>query len=258
MSAAPENAIQKIARPDLTLETMTRLAQLVAGSEPGAKLPTERELCEMLGVGRSTLREAIGALAFVGAIQVRQGSGTFVNAVGEGGVERLISIALVLERCTVAEVVEVRRMLEVQAARLAAENHAASDRQALEHIMRQMTAAAGSPHAAARHDLEYHVVLARASHNRVLSHLLYGLRPLLEIWISNAVNRTDIIDAILGEHTAILRAVFDRDSERAAAQMFIHQSNAAERLYAVLGKDHSTGSYLSALVARSNSMTSDV
>ncbi|MBI1897103.1 MAG: FadR family transcriptional regulator [Acidobacteria bacterium] len=202
MSAAPENAIQKIARPDLTLETMTRLAQLVAGSEPGAKLPTERELCEMLGVGRSTLREAIGALAFVGAIQVRQGSGTFVNAVGEGGVERLISIALVLERCTVAEVVEVRRMLEVQAARLAAENHAASDRQALEH--------------------------------------------------------TDIIDAILGEHAAILRAVFDRDSERAAAQMFIHQSNAAERLYAVLGKDHSTGSYLSALVARSNSMTSDV
>jgi DNA-binding FadR family transcriptional regulator len=51
---------------------------MIALAEPDARLPAEKELCEQLGVGRSTLRETMRYLAFVGAVQTRQGSGTFV------------------------------------------------------------------------------------------------------------------------------------------------------------------------------------
>lgn len=243
-------AIEKIARPDLTLETLSRLAHLVGISEPGSRLPSERELCEMLGVGRSTLREAIQSLAFIGAVQVRQGSGTFVTGEGESGVEKFIAIGLVLERSTVADIVEFRRMLEVQAARLAAERHHAADREALDRAMAGFAASLDCPAQASQHDLEFHVLLANASHNRVIGHFVNGIRPLLEIWITNAVNRREITQAVCAEHQEILRAVYDRDPEQAAARMFIHQSNAAERLYSVLGRDHSAGSYLSALMSK--------
>ena len=229
---------------------MSRLAHLVGTSESGSRLPAERELCEMLGVGRSTLREAVRSLAFIGAIHVRQGSGTFVTGAGEGGVEKLIAIGLVLERCTVPDIVEFRRTLEVQAARLAAERHQAPDREALGRAVTGFSASLECPAQAAQHDLEFHVLLAKASHNGVLTHFANGIRPLLEIWITNAVNRSDVTRAVCAEHEEILRAVYDRDPDRAAARMFIHQTNAAERLHAVLGRDHSTGSYLSALMSK--------
>lgn len=244
-------AVQKISKQDLAVETLSRLAHLVSVSERGSRLPTERELCEMLGVGRSTLREAIRSLEFIGAIQVRQGSGTFVTEAAESRVEKLIAIGLVVDRSTVADVVEFRRMLEVQAVRLAAERYLPEDREALEEITSRFAASLDRPAEASRHDLEFHVLLAKASHNSVLSQFANGIRPLLEIWITHAVNRPDVTQAVRTEHEEILRAVLDRDPDTAAARMFIHQSNAAGRLYAVLGRDHSTGSYLSALMSDS-------
>jgi len=240
--------IEPISRHDLMLETISRLAKLVGGAEPGSRLPAERELCEMLGVGRSTLREAVRTLSFIGAVQVRQGSGTYVARTRGAAVEKLLSIGLVLERCSISEVIEVRRMLEIQAVRLAADRHDEADRRALETVMEQMAAAAADPPRASSLDLEFHILLARASHNHVLSHLISGLRPLLELWINRAVNHQVLVKEIVREHLQVLEAVIDRDPDRAEARMFLHLTEAAGRLYSVLGKDHSTGTYLSTLL----------
>lgn len=245
-----EEVPEKITRQDLALETTARLARLVASSQPGSRLPTERELCERLGVGRSTLREAVSSLAFIGAVQSRQGSGTYVSAENDLPVERLIGLGLMLQRSTVQEVIEVRRILEVEAVRLAAERHDASDRTALEAVMAKMSEAAAEPAQASRHDVEYHVLLAQASHNSVLVHLINGMRGLLEIWITKAVNRQPVVEEIVREHNDILRAVFSRQPDRSAASMLIHLANAAERLFSVVGKDHSTANYISLLLTR--------
>ena len=140
-SASPPNdggAVERVPKQDLHLEITSRLAQLVASSEPGDRLPTERELCSQLGVGRSTLREAIRALSFIGAVRVRQGSGTYVSSVGDGRVERLISLGLMLQRARAHEIIAARQILEVQAVRMAAHDHDAADREALKSIMRHM------------------------------------------------------------------------------------------------------------------------
>lgn len=230
------------------METTARLARLVAASDPGSCLPTERELCRQLGVGRSTVREAIRSLAFIGAIQPRQGSGTFVSTPDERAVERLIGLCLTLQRSKVEEVIDLRRALEVEAARGAALHHDETDRRELRSIMKAMAGSGGDAAAAAGYDLQFHAVLARASHNAVITSFINGMRSLLEVWISKAVTRRATIEDIVPEHNAILRAVIDRDPERAAACMSAHLTKAAERLFSVIGSDHSTASYVSLLL----------
>ncbi len=247
-SQVAEN-VQPIAHQNLVLETLARLAQMVAQAAPGTRLPTEREICELIGVSRSTLREAVRILSFVGALQVRQGAGTFVARAGDSELEKLLAMGLVLERCSMTEVVEARRILEVQGVRLAAERREAEDLKNLEAALEQMEAAAEEPRVAAGYDLNYHILLAKASRNRVISHLLSGLRPLLEIWIGRAVNSPETVREILKEHRAVYEAVRDQEPERAEACMYLHQVAAAERLYRVVGGEHCTHEYLRTLLA---------
>ncbi len=252
MDTVVDGAVEKLGRinrQDLAVATTARLAQFIARLEPGARLPTERELCERLGVGRSTLREAMGSLSFIGAVQTRQGSGTYVSTQEDAPVEKLIGLALMLQRSSVHEIVEVRRVLEVEAARLAAERHDEADREALQAVMQAMQESVGDPLRASHHDMHYHILLARASHNSALVHFLNGMRALLEKWISRAVNTTPVVQEIVREHNDILRAVFNRNQEQAAAYMLIHLTNAADRLFAVVGKDHSAVNYISALLS---------
>ena len=242
-----ETIEMQITKPDLHVETVSRLAQLVATATPGSRLPTERELCEQLGVGRSTLREAVRALAFIGAVEPRQGSGTFVGGDPEA-VDRLIGLGLVLHRSKVEEIVEVRRALEVQVARLAAERHTAADAESLRAVMVDMKAKVGDSLAASKLDVEFHLRLAKASGNNVLHHLLNGMRVLLEAWTRRAIVNDGILQAIIAEHDAILEAVFSRDVAEAERRMDFHQGNAAERLFRVMGPDGSTAEYISLLL----------
>jgi GntR family transcriptional repressor for pyruvate dehydrogenase complex len=249
-SLAPSiERLERVNRQDLALATVARLAKFIAGLEPGARLPTEKELCERLGVGRSTLREAVGSLAFIGAVQTRQGSGTYVGTQEDAPVEKLIGLALMLQRSSVSEIVEVRRVLEMEAVRLAAERHTEADREALTAVMDAMRECAGEPARASGYDMQYHLLLARASHNSALAHFLNGMRALLGKWIGLAVNAPPIVGDIVREHDDILRAVFRHDPERAGAYMLIHLTNAAERLFAVVGKDHSAANYISLVLS---------
>ncbi len=249
-ASAADTLIKRIDKPDLHMEITARLAQLVAVSEPGSRFPTEHSLCERLGVGRSTVREAMRSLAFVGAVEPRQGSGTYVACGGNGVVEKLIGLGLMVQRSKVHEVVEARRVLEVEAVRLAAVRHGEAERQGLEAVMARMAAAIQDPPEASRHDVQYHVLLAAASHNSVLVHLINGMRVLLEIWINRAVNRAEVTAQIVEEHNAVLEAVFRRDPDEAAGRMDSHLAKAAERLFTVIGQDRSAADYVSALFDR--------
>lgn len=245
---APKSVVRKISKQDLPLQTVSVLAQIVASAEPGSRLPTEQELCAQLGIGRSTLREAMRALSFVGAIRVRQGSGAYVSGVEEENIERLITLGLMLHRTKVHELIEARQILEVQAVRIAASNHDASDAEKLTLIMRNMAELASSPTEASLYDLQFHVRLAEATHNGVLVVFIHGLRTLLAMWINKAVDRRQVIEEIISEHNSILHAVLARNGELAAARMTVHMTNAAERLFNVVGRNQSTAEFISLLL----------
>ncbi|HEX6535938.1 MAG TPA: FCD domain-containing protein [Gemmatimonadaceae bacterium] len=134
---------------------------------PGERLPTEGELTASLGVSRTTVREAVAALAHAGLLDVRQGDGTYVRARAAAAE----SLDRRLQRAAILHVYEVRRPLEEEAARLAAERRSESDVAGLRRLLAERDAARalGDTSRAVELDVEFHAGIALASKNPVLA-----------------------------------------------------------------------------------------
>lgn len=242
-----------ILRLDLHTEVTSRLVKLIVSSEPGSRLPTERELTKILGVSRTTVREAVRSLAFVGAIQVRQGDGIYVSKAGETEIERLVGLGLVIQRSTVNEVIEARHFLEVEVVALAAKRHTEIDRKNLLENMQSLNESIDNPSEASYLDLEFHITLARASHNSVMVYFINGMRTLITIWIDSKIAQASdhrgVIKEIVAEHQGIVNAVLDRNPAVATRLMTEHLNHASARLQAMVGSDRSSTDYVTALLS---------
>jgi DNA-binding FadR family transcriptional regulator len=179
----------------------------------GARVPTEQELVNLLGVGRNTVREAVRALAHAGLLEVRQGDGTFVRATSElsGAVRRLCGSEL-------REVLEVRRTLEVEGARLAAtartEAELAELTGTLEARDRALDSGPWAEFVAV--DAQFHLLVVRCSHNKLLAELYQGLTEVIKASIATLDTEVPVSRQI--QHTGLLEAIRDGDPERAAQE----------------------------------------
>ncbi|WP_232665087.1 FadR/GntR family transcriptional regulator [Pseudonocardia sp. TRM90224] len=158
-------AVRPVERLSLVEQTTAELQRMLADGEwpVGSRVPGEVELGRQLGVGRSTVREAMRALISSGQLEARQGAGTFVasrTAVSEW--ERR------LRRAAIADVYEVRIALEMEAARLAAARRTDADLAAMDAAM-TARGAAGSTEEFVDADLRVHLAVIAAAHNPVLS-----------------------------------------------------------------------------------------
>lgn len=181
--------------------------------KPGEKIPPEPELMKLYGVGRSTIREAIKTLAMSGILVVQQGSGTSVNTNLEG-----LSIEQRLRRANVAEIQQVRRLLEKEVVRQAVENRSA------EHLLsigdaleaRRQALLAEDLAAVMEADIAFHVAIARASGNSVLANLYYHFTLILRDFFSNRSTRGISRFAMNHYlHEELLQAIGQRDGRRA-------------------------------------------
>ncbi|MFJ3216734.1 FadR/GntR family transcriptional regulator [Kitasatospora sp. NPDC086801] len=150
--------------------------QITAGHWPvGGKLPGEVALAKELGVGRSTVREALRALSGAGMVQSRQGSGVFVTAARPA-----LDWPTRLRRAELAHVYEVRTVVEVQAARLAAARRTEADLAAVDAALATRLAAGGADDAAfVDADIALHTAVVAAAHNPVLDDLFAQFAPVL-------------------------------------------------------------------------------
>jgi GntR family transcriptional regulator, transcriptional repressor for pyruvate dehydrogenase complex len=176
------------------------------------RLPSEAQLMSELGVGRSTLREAVRVLAHSGLLEVRQGDGTYVRAVKVDE-----PLARRLSRSRIAEVHEVRRALELETARLAALRRSEHDLVRMRtHLAARGAALASSDHIAALDaDIAFHCAVADAAANPVLAELYQtfaaNLRPALaELWQveGNPAEAANL-------HDQLLAAIAAQDAEAA-------------------------------------------
>jgi GntR family transcriptional repressor for pyruvate dehydrogenase complex len=207
---------------DLLLETIH-----ARGLQPGERLPSERELGEQFGVSRTVIREAVRALAAKGVIDVRTGSGLRVAAVDSATVSESMSLYL-RGRSTLdyPKVHEVRTMLEVEVAALAAERATREDLADLEGICAGMETD-DDVEAASRHDVEFHRAIARATHNELHLLLLDSVGDaLLEIRRENLATGSREDTLVL--HRQILERIAARDPEGARRAMREHLDNVAE------------------------------
>ncbi|MDI6627795.1 MAG: FadR/GntR family transcriptional regulator [Rhodococcus sp. (in: high G+C Gram-positive bacteria)] len=179
-----------------------------AGEWPvGAKLPGETSLAQELGVGRSTVREAVRVLATRGLVRSRQGAGVFVVADSMP-----INVAASVQRAGLAQVQEVRRIVEIDAAGLAAERRTGADigrmRRALDA---RHDAASESDAAFVNADIDFHVAVVAAAHNSLLSDLFESFLPRLRaellVYTSEVLVRPRGTEPDVDLHEALFDAI---------------------------------------------------
>jgi DNA-binding FadR family transcriptional regulator len=185
--------------------------QITSGSWPmHGKIPTETVLAEHLGVGRNTVREAVRALTHAGLLECRQGDGTYVRAISElsGAMARRLRTAEQLE------ILEVRRALEVEAARLAAARRTDKDILSIEAALaeREKAWASGEPDRFVESDLAFHVAVVEATHNSVLTDLYVDFSAALRASIAAAGGS---LEQNYIPHDAIFRAIVAGDAAAA-------------------------------------------
>ncbi|MFC5289346.1 FadR/GntR family transcriptional regulator [Actinokineospora guangxiensis] len=197
---------------DQVIEQM-RTAIATAEWKVGERIPTEPELVSALGVGRNTVREAVRALAHAGLLEVRQGDGTFVRATSEfsGALRRLVGSEL-------REVLQVRRTLEVEGARLAATNRTDDELRDLTTLLtdRERLMQARDYEVGVDKDAEFHLAVVRCSHNTLLAELYQGLTEVVRASVAATVRETPHKANI--DHRGLLEAITHRDPDRAAAE----------------------------------------
>src|SRR5579864_6030377 len=131
----------------VTHDAITSIRELIASGEwgPGTRLPREADLAKQLGLSRNSLREAVRALALARVLEVRQGDGTYVSSLEPGELfEPTLSAMNLLRGRTVFELFEVRRLLEPEAAGLAALRADATMKERLRRELDRMYAAGDS------------------------------------------------------------------------------------------------------------------
>jgi GntR family transcriptional repressor for pyruvate dehydrogenase complex len=216
-----------------TDQAIAKIKELISSGEftAGARLPTERELTQRFGVSRSSLREAVRALALVGVLEARVGDGTYVTSLepdllltGVGFVSDLIGGGSLLE------LHQIRRLLEPEATRLAA---ARLSDEAFEQLARCIAdmEAADTVQAYIEADTAFHRVILFACGNATLASLIENLSggtARARMWQS-LVSR-GAIEATIASHRAIYRALVARDAELAAAADVLHLAIAEEWL----------------------------
>ncbi len=180
----------------------------------GQRIPTEPELVRTLGVGRNTVREAVRALAHTGLLEVRQGAGTYVRATSEvsGAVRRLCGTEL-------REVLQVRRTLEVEGSRLAATARTDTELATLQRLLDERDRAFhdGRLDDYVRTDAEFHLAVVEAGHNTLLTELHRGLTEVITASVATTT-KTHLRNPTDTGHHGLLRAIADRDPDRAAAE----------------------------------------
>ena len=191
--------------------------QIADGSWPvGTRLPGETTLARELGVGRSTVREALRALAGAGLVQPRQGAGVFV--VSDEPDE---DFAARLRRASVADVYEIRMMLEIRAAELAAERRTSADLAALDRALAARDDAFAGPaiEPVIDADIALHTAVVAAAHNPILADLFAEFVPVLRDGLLDLAALVDVRESDTAHgraaHAALVEAIRERDPSAA-------------------------------------------
>jgi GntR family transcriptional regulator, transcriptional repressor for pyruvate dehydrogenase complex len=220
-------------RRKLSETVAEQLLAAVRELPPGTKVPSERELTKELGVGRSTVREALNGLAMMGVVEIRHGQGVFVTA-QPVGLSEPSAITAALEQGITHEFIEARLIVEVEVARLAARRRTDEDLARLEAALEeQERRLRGDLDALVDVAASFNVLLADAAHNDLLSAMIQSFVSLMlergpRVYSLDGFGEWDI-----REHRGLFEAVRDRDPERAARLMREHIEELARRYRAV-------------------------
>ena len=219
-------------REPLASEVVRQLIDGVLANRIGAgeRLPSERSLSEMLGVGRSVVREALKSLTVLGLIEVRQGDGTYLRGSEAGFLTRAIEWGLLLGAHEAMDLVEARCHLEEVVTALAGARRSDSDLECLCQLMAEMEASKHDTERFVAADMAFHAKVAEASGNSTLQRVMSSIAALLRVWIGRVMQQETNFTPTCDEHRRVLAAIEAGDPEAARQASAAHMQRARSRL----------------------------
>jgi GntR family transcriptional regulator, transcriptional repressor for pyruvate dehydrogenase complex len=226
-----------IERKRVTDQIIDQLISMIEDGKlkPGDKLPPEPALMVQFGVGRSSLREAVGALSLIGMLTVRPGYGTHVSvSLGESASKPLRWGMFMGWREKLHEFIEARITIEEALVGMAAERATDADVEEIKRCHEQLKSSKVTKRKAIQADLVFHTAIANAGHNSVLARFLEELRQPVKNWMEQKASLFGGYDKVFEQHDAVFSAILARDPLKARRAMKEHLKAVGERLTAAL------------------------
>ncbi|MER1985482.1 MAG: FadR/GntR family transcriptional regulator [Solibacillus sp.] len=198
--------------------------------KPGDRLDSVEHLAEQIEVSRSAIREALAALKAMGLIEIKQGSGTFVKQLSEQKLKLPLSTSIITNRHSIPHLLELRKIIEVGTAASAAKNRTQQDLKRLEELLLIMQDVQGDAEIGDEADFNFHLAIATASQNPLLTNLLTQVSGLMmetmretrRIWLFSEQSARE---QLYEEHMQIFFAIKQQNVSLAEITMASHLSN---------------------------------
>lgn len=190
----------------------------------GDRMPTERELAEYLGVSRAAIRESYKILTIVGLLRSAPSQGTFIKDEFDDWYMEPMSIIFKLSNTTMNDVLEFRKMIEVEVASLAAEKITDEEIKVLTDCYDKMISDEEEI-VRAEYDKKFHGTIVKAAKNQIILNAYNAMSPMLQIFTQDirSVVADNEYEGILEElHRKIYEAIVSRDVEAARKSMQVH------------------------------------
>lgn len=219
-------------------QTADRIRALIKehGYEPGVRLPSERELADLLNVSRPTVREALIALEVEGVLQIRMGSGVYLSRPRKTAASAPKKVAKLKSDMSPFQLLEARRLVESEIAALAAVSRTPEHVRQMREIIKDMEVRAKAGKDPLVSDHKFHVLLAQASGNQVMASLVDQLfmarLGVLFSRLSTYFDTGSSWNEAIREHKAIVKAISAQDPDAAREAMRHHMDEAYRRFSA--------------------------
>lgn len=222
-------AVVPLVRTTLTAFAFEQLITHVVSGEwkAGDRIPPERELCQQLGIARTSLREALKAMELIGMLESRVGDGTFVCNRSEFLSRPLLWAFTGTDHHELRDIMEAREFVERDLAGLAAERGTNAEIEAIGAAVERMRECLARNESIFDADSLFHLAIAEAAHNEVLRNAVQLLRNLMRQWIVLKYLIPDVPNNVLKQHEAIFRAIRDRNVQAARNAMWKHLEDTA-------------------------------
>jgi GntR family transcriptional repressor for pyruvate dehydrogenase complex len=223
----------KAALPDQIAE---RILQMIQDKElkPGDKLPPERELAAMMGVGRPALREALRALSLINVIEIRQGAGAYITDLDTAQLLQHLNFVFSLDDSAIMDLFDARKIVEVGIIELAAQRIHDDEIVELEACLEKSVQTMHDPGAFLQTDLELHLLIARIARNPIMFRFMESIQELGLASRRRTSYLAGVIEQSTADHRQIVEALKARDLQAAREAMWQHLNNVEKKLASLL------------------------
>ena len=235
--------LEPVRRTKVYAEVASQIHRLIAEGrlEPGDHLPPERDLAEMFGVSRTSVRDAIRVLEMRGLVEPRPGEGTIVKQIPIDAIVSPLADALAASKDLTADLFDMRKMLEPPLARAASLRATAEDLEAMDEILTRQAERIRVGEIAIAEDNEFHYRIATAAKNRVVLRVIDVVMDLLKDSRARSLQGPGRAGKSLNGHRRILDAIRGRDPDAAAAEMRLHIEEIEQILFSPVGRQDTDG-----------------